>query len=911
MADNNLPRQVVPAHNHSLGSLPSITTALATKVTNGGAGAAGRIAFWTNATTISGDAGLTWTDTAGLIVKTDAGSSNVATFTSLDAYAFSIITVQASTGQDAGIKFVSPTRQSAYIGLHGSGASRHVGIDPTDAANPGLPVFAIAAFVDGTVQIGGSYTAGAGGAQLLIKGDSTTVPPLVVKPYINGGTTANVVEFYNRDDDLSVYLDQYDWLHVGSGYLSLGDAGLNRWLTSTPIRSGRHFLHFSHYENANNYPKFTVESTDDYSGITYIGGGTMQGATNEALGDTWICAGRSSGNAAPANLGFATTTAGVSGYDEQTLTERMRLWADGGLQIGGTFVASMGAGTLAVKGATTNDMTAYVENVNATYSGDLFTIHHEGSSAAFNFLVIDRADDADAYFVVAGTGTTAIGSSRTNLAPSGLDILAYGLGTNALAGQGLYVECSTSVAGQTGRVFGIFARASKTNTGASGDVFSIAAEAEGAYNAQAGTLTVGYTVWEVYGYREVGGMLIDNVQSDSTDGTSITYGLRINAVDNFNGQPTYAIYVDSVPSYFGGEIRGVQTGASSPMYSFEADKNTGMFSPSADKLGFATAGLERMRIWADGGVQIGGTYTASPGASHLAIYSAEASGSISSVTNTSASFSGQMLYLYKDGASSGTFWPIWYSNSYDASQGFLLYDTGYIFSTYHQTNNTVNEGALFASSVDGTGSVDFAGVRINAQMYGAGQTGELAGLSVTTTKGNSSTGVAYAGHFTALVQDNAQTGVTGVFATASVTTGNATAQGLVVADLTVHNGTAYGLRIEAISNTLTGTGKKWGIFVDADPVWAGGLFYDNYTTTAVSATISASKTRFTGNTAGQTLTLPTALRFGANCYIRNAASVNVSVAAGSGTTIEGLATFTLAPGESILVYLLGTDWTVF
>ena len=59
--------------------------------------------------------------------------------------------------------------------------------------------------------------------------------------------------------------------------------------------------------------------------------------------------------------------------------------------------------------------------------------------------------------------------------------------------------------------------------------------------------------------------------------------------------------------------------AGAPSQSFSSDTNTGRYRVSADVMGDVTAGVERVRYYADGGVQIGGTYGTSPGAGALSV----------------------------------------------------------------------------------------------------------------------------------------------------------------------------------------------------------------------------------------------------------------------------------------------------
>jgi hypothetical protein len=57
--------------------------------------------------------------------------------------------------------------------------------------------------------------------------------------------------------------------------------------------------------------------------------------------------------------------------------------------------------------------------------------------------------------------------------------------------------------------------------------------------------------------------------------------------------------------------------AGAPGLSFQGDTDTGIFRPAANTVGISTSGIERMRVYSDGGVDIGGTYAASPGAAAL------------------------------------------------------------------------------------------------------------------------------------------------------------------------------------------------------------------------------------------------------------------------------------------------------
>ena len=74
--------------------------------------------------------------------------------------------------------------------------------------------------------------------------------------------------------------------------------------------------------------------------------------------------------------------------------------------------------------------------------------------------------------------------------------------------------------------------------------------------------------------------------SNSSDATAITIGSSENVT-------------------FAAATRAPNSSASAPSYAFSNDTSSGMFLPAADKLGFASAGSERMRIDNSGNVIIG------------------------------------------------------------------------------------------------------------------------------------------------------------------------------------------------------------------------------------------------------------------------------------------------------------------
>jgi hypothetical protein len=151
--------------------------------------------------------------------------------------------------------------------------------------------------------------------------------------------------------------------------------------------------------------------------------------------------------------------------------------------------------------------------------------------------------------------------------------------------------------------------------------------------------------------------------------------------------------------------------------------------------------------------------------------------------------------------------------------------------------------------------------------------------------------------------------------------------GLGAAPKTISN--YFGLYLPAPSSEATLTiSIRWGVYqadAKATNYFAGPIKYNAFFSNSgqqvltASATITGARVRFNGSTAGQTLTLPDAAGGGAvgtDVYIRNAASVAVTIARAASTTIEGGLTLVLNPGESVMLTLMSDgaglyDWTVF
>lgn len=117
-------------------------------------------------------------------------------------------------------------------------------------------------------------------------------------------------------------------------------------------------------------------------------------------------------------------------------------------------------------------------------------------------------------------------------------------------------------------------------------------------------------------------------------GTTDAIDLRIktNSTDRWN-----------ISNTNNGQLQAYSLGtAALPVYSFQGDQNTGVFSPIADFLGVTTAGSERMRIESDGDIGIGTTLPLHR--LHI-VNNADGQGVLRLDNGTSGGFAG--LYFYQ------------------------------------------------------------------------------------------------------------------------------------------------------------------------------------------------------------------------------------------------------------------------
>lgn len=143
----------------------------------------------------------------------------------------------------------------------------------------------------------------------------------------------------------------------------------------------------------------------------------------------------------------------------------------------------------------------------------------------------------------------------------------------------------------------------------------------------------------------------------------------------------------------------------------------------------------------------------------------------------------------------------------------------------------------------------------------------------------------------------------------------------VLPDLQLNSATttAYSLYLDSptVAATITNEYAIYQASVTARNYFAGVVHCNTYfrntpqevTVAATTTAITSGRVKAMGTTAGQTLTLPAGVA-GTDVFIRNAASVSVTIAVTDGT-VEGASTLTLNAGESAMFTRVGTDWTVF
>ena len=222
-------------------------------------------------------------------------------------------------------------------------------------------------------------------------------------------------------------------------------------------------------------------------------------------------------------------------------------------------------------------------DINSTATGGDTSQEHRVYGA---YLDVDSTGDADLVY--------GVYSNVTATPTTGQTTSVYG---------GFFYAEDNGGAGATSNIFGVQANALSDN--GTSDVNAMYAGYFKSYNAAdsaaIGTATAVYGEIEVtagsadiYGTSKVFDSHYDNNSGIAqTNTTYLYYG-------NYAGVlPTtaYGVYIaDAVPNTFLGTLRLGVGSTSAASYGFEADVNTGMYSPANHELGFLTNGTQRLRL---------------------------------------------------------------------------------------------------------------------------------------------------------------------------------------------------------------------------------------------------------------------------------------------------------------------------
>jgi len=142
------------------------------------------------------------------------------------------------------------------------------------------------------------------------------------------------------------------------------------------------------------------------------------------------------------------------------------------------------------------------------------------------------------------------------------------------------------------------------------------------------------------------GLFVDSTLTGATNNYAVYTGIA-------SGTGRWAIYAaGTAASYFGGQVQISAGSASAPGIAFSGDTNTGLAQlGGADTASLVTAGVERVRVDANGGLRIGGTADVTVSDEKLSVLGG-AIGVKTSVTvpvgvwNTNTSGTRQYIYFY-------------------------------------------------------------------------------------------------------------------------------------------------------------------------------------------------------------------------------------------------------------------------
>lgn len=461
---------------------------------------------------------------------------------------------------------------------------------------------------------------------------------------------------------------------------------------------------------------------------------------------------------------------------------------------------------------------------------------------------------------------------------------------------------------------------------------------------------------------------------------------------------------------FNGKITVLPGLLATPALSFIGDTNTGLYQPEANSLGVVVDGVDAIRVWPDGGMQVGGPFVSSPGPMNLeAQRLLVGAGSIYDPPISFRDYPHTGIYAGVDGlslvnnyahvvlvnsthvfhyrkvyaAQSMDVWfgiqtnsptalfvrgshddyPIYNHRTIDCYTeiGALLTHGNIIsglrtnlqLTTRLVTARTISHYAGWREETQLDGALGVGGSLVFTNLYGGhilNATAPASGVSVVnhyglyiegptrgTTINRSIHVEAGDCYFGAEVAYKVQRGFVSAF----------TVSENIVNDTTFFNGVSPGEFLLLPPSAGIATGREHTVrntsatnscsvqgagadTIDGGTVplspgdavrvkWDGAMWrildHSNATMGRVSTVTltgsgtAAKRTKFTGS-APATITVadgPT----GVDYFIRNAGTAVADVTPAGGKTIEGAASFAINPGESIIITLVGTDWTVF